>query len=88
MLPVWLPIALGGRGKRSTLHELSYEERLKISDRLRTLINSDKFSSGRNFLPDDNVLVRPRSSLHHGHFRESRRRISRKLTPTQKMSVD
>jgi hypothetical protein len=92
MLPVWLPIALGGRGKRSILPEPSFEERMRISARLRGLSATDLYSNRRDLQSNKNGLVKrsskPRPFIGYGPFTESLRKISRKLTPSQKAFFD
>jgi hypothetical protein len=80
MLPVWLPIALGGRGKRSTL----FEERQEISDKLEQTSLYD-----RDFQPIDKVdkvRLKLNDYINRGHLKERLRKFSRKLASSNNIS--
>ena len=98
MLPVWLPMALGGGGggrKRRTLAEFSSAERLvEISGKLEAMLalDEDEADSGRSGLQQSthgDGNGNSRFSLNYGHLRDGLRKVSRKLSSApENNSVD
>jgi len=87
MLPVWLPVALGGRGKRSILLNFSSEKRQQQGDKPSKLLRLHNLLNLGDSMK--NLMVQSRSYLsHYGHLQGALRKRSKKFTTLTKISND